>query len=75
MQIVNEYLKDTVNEYLKATVAKELRMKKWVTDPTTKRFTYKKIPAEQLKISIPNVFKPLSCVSKVSMDQLISKVL
>ena len=59
IQTLNETQIGNEVKYLRSTVAKELRIKEQVTDPTTKRFTYEKIPVEQLKISIPSTVKPL----------------
>ena len=62
-------------KYLKVTIAKDIRMKKRITNPITKKYTYQKLPVEQLKISIRNVVKPLSCKPDKSVDELLSNVL
>ena len=59
--------------YIKATVGKEIKMKKRVTDPVTKRFKMNPLPAETLKISIKNVLKPENESGSYSLSSLLSQ--
>ena len=59
--------------FIKATIGKEIKMKKRVTDPVTKKFKMLPLPAETLKHSIRNVVKPENESSKHSVPILLSQ--
>ena len=52
---------------------KEIKMKKRVTDPATKKYKMLPLPAETLKNSIRNVLKPDNDSSKHSVSTLLSQ--
>ena len=59
--------------YIKATIGKDIKMKKRVTDPVTKKYKMQPLPAETLKISIKNVLKPENESGSYSVSSLLSK--
>ena len=68
-QVVNE-----VN-YLKATVAKEIKLKKRITNPLTKKYTYDNLSMQELKSSIRSVISPEETSQGVQIDELLANVL
>ena len=59
-------------QYLKATVAGEVKIKKRVTDPATKKYKYQTLPIDTLKNSIRNIVKPNSKPEN-SLEELLLK--
>ena len=58
--------------YIKSTIGKDIKMKKRVTDPETKRFKMIPLPQQTLKNSIRNVLKPENESGQCSLTTLLS---
>ena len=77
--VVNLSLLDTLNEiqviaevtYLKATIASEIKLRERVKEG--ERYKMKKLPIEQLKVSIQNVLLPSKSKSDENINNLLGK--
>ena len=58
--------------YIKSTIGKDIKMKKRITDPDTKKFKMIPLPSETLKNSIRNVLKPENESAQYSVQNLLT---